>query len=94
MKQIKINSLMSLPLSFFMVFTCVFLVLDLSGCVSVPNSPTPRFYMLETVNENQSSKKINIASDALIGVGPVKIPEYLDRPQIVTQGKEKMLKFA
>ena len=29
-----------------------------------------------------------------IGVGPVKIPEYQDRPQMVTQGKEKMLKFA
>jgi uncharacterized lipoprotein YmbA len=50
--------------------------------------------MLEAVDENQVSKKINIASDLFIGVGPVKIPEYLDRPQMVTQGKEKMLKFA
>jgi uncharacterized protein len=60
----------------------------------VSNSPTPRFYMLQAVNENQVSKKINIASDVVIGVGPVKIPEYQDRPQIVTQDKERMLKFA
>lgn len=70
------------------------LVLALSGCISVPNSPTPRFYVLQAVPEDQVTKKMDIASDTLIGVGPVKIPEYQDRPQIVTQGKEKMLTFA
>jgi len=72
----------------------VCLALVLSGCVSVSNSPTPRFYMLQAADGNQVSKKTNIASDVVIGVGPVKIPEYQDRPQIVTQDKEKMLKFA
>jgi len=70
------------------------LALVLSSCMSVPNSPTPRFYMLQAVDGNQVSKKTNIASDVVIGVGPVKIPKYQDRPQIVTQDKEKMLKFA
>jgi uncharacterized lipoprotein YmbA len=70
------------------------LALVLSSCMSVPNSPTPWFYMLQAVDGNQVSKKINIASDVVIGVGPVKIPKYQDRPQIVTQDKEKMLKFA
>ena len=86
MKQSEINSCM--------VMSGVCLALALSGCISVPNSPTPRFYVLQAVYENQVSKKINITSDVLIGVGPVKIPEYQDRPQMVTQGKEKMLKFA
>ena len=75
------------------VISGVCFVLLLSGCISVANSPTPRFYMLQAIHENQVSKKMNIASDMLIGVGPVKIPEYQDRPQIVTQGKEQ-LKFA
>jgi hypothetical protein len=70
------------------------LALVLSGCVSVSSSPTSRFYILPAADENQLSPKIDIASDVLIGVGPVKIPGYQDRPQIVTQGKEKMLKFA
>jgi uncharacterized lipoprotein YmbA len=65
-----------------------------NGCMSVSNSQTPRFYMLQAADENQVSKKANIASDVIIGVGPVKIPGYQDRPQIVTQDKEKMLKFA
>jgi hypothetical protein len=72
----------------------VFLVLVLSGCISVQNSPTPRFYMLSAINESQISKRMDIASDVLIGVGPVKIPEYQDRPQIVTQSKDETLKFA
>jgi uncharacterized lipoprotein YmbA len=76
------------------VMSGVCFALVLSGCISVPNSPTPRFYVLSAVDGDQVSKKINISSDVLIGVGPVKIPEYQDRPQIVTQGKEKMLTFA
>jgi uncharacterized lipoprotein YmbA len=76
------------------VMSGVCLVLVLSGCISVSNSPTPRFYVLGAVDENQVSKKMNIASDVLIGVGPVKIPEYQDRPHMVTRGKEKMLTFA
>jgi len=76
------------------VISGVCFVLLLSGCISVANSPTPRFYVLSAVNEKQVSKIINISSDVSIGIGPVKIPEYQDRPQIVTQNKEKMLKFA
>jgi uncharacterized lipoprotein YmbA len=76
------------------VMSGVCLALALSGCISVSNSPTPRFYVLQSVYEGQASKKINIASDVLIGIGPVKIPEYQDRPHMVTQGKDKMLTFA
>jgi uncharacterized protein len=86
MKQIVIRSCT--------VMSVLCLALVLSGCISAKNSPTPRFYMLQAVYENQVSKKMNIASDVVIGVGPVKIPEYQDRPQIVTRDKEKMLKFA
>jgi len=86
MKRIRINSCI--------VMGSLCLALVLSGCITIPNSPTPRFYALQTVYKNQVSEKINIASDVLIGIGPVKIPEYQNRPQIVTQGKEKMLEFA
>ena len=86
MKQTGINSCT--------VMSGVCLALVLSGCISVSNSPTPRFYVLQAVNENQVSTKINIASDVFVGVGPVKIPEYQDRPHIVTQSKEQMLTFA
>ena len=70
------------------------LSLVLSGCISMSTSPTPRFYVLQAVDGNQVSKQMNIASGVLIGVGPLKIPEYQDRPQMVTLDKEKMIKFA
>jgi uncharacterized lipoprotein YmbA len=68
----------------------------LGGCISLPNSPispTPRFYMLSAKDETLVNKIINITPGVIIGVGPVKIPEYLDRPQMVTKDKEGILKF-
>ena len=86
MRQAGINS--------FAVVGGMSLALVLGGCISTATSPTPRFYVLAAGQENQESKKIDIVPDLLIGVGPVKIPEYQDRPQMVTQGKEKMLEFS
>jgi uncharacterized protein len=68
------------------------LAISTSGCISIPNSPTPRIYALSAISNDQASKEIGVSSDAIIGVGPVKIPEYLDRPQMVTINKEKMIK--
>lgn len=76
------------------VIACVIFVLTLSGCLAMSNSPTPRFYMLKAIDEHQAAQKFKITSDMIIGVGPVSIPEYLNRPQIVTQDKDKMLTFA
>ena len=86
MKQNKIK------LCFGLTGACLALIV--SGCLSIPNSPTPRFYALSAVDETQVSKKINIASNLLIGVDPVKIPEYQNRPQMVTISKGKMIQFA
>jgi len=69
-------------------------ILVLAGCISVPNTPAPRFYSLEPIGANQAAPKFNIAPNIIIAVGPVRIPEYLNRPQIVTQNEDKMLTFA
>ncbi len=90
----KENKMDQIGIHFCTVLRCACFIFVLSGCISVPNSLPPRFYMLQAISDDQVIQKINIVSDALIAVGPVKIPEYQDRPQIVTQSKEKMLKFA
>lgn len=72
----------------------VIFILVLSGCLSVGNSPTPRFYTLAAVGQEQAAQKFNIAPDTIIGIGPVRTPEYLNRPQMVTRDKNKMLTFA
>jgi uncharacterized lipoprotein YmbA len=70
------------------------LAVALSGCMSIPNSPTPRFYALSAIDKVSVNKKINLPAGVIIGIGPVRVPEYLDRPQIVTHTKEEMLQFA
>jgi len=76
---------------------CVMLGLSVfifSGCLSLSNSPAPRFYMLKAMDKQQISAKFDIAPGVIVVVGPVNIPDYQDRPQIVTMDKEGMLKFA
>lgn len=81
------------------ILFCAVLVFTLSviaigGCLSVPNSPPARFYMLSALDKKISSQTYEIPQDVIIVVGPVKIPEYQNRPQIVTQNKDNMLKFS
>ncbi|MDD4894815.1 MAG: PqiC family protein [Candidatus Omnitrophica bacterium] len=76
------------------VIACAVIVLVSGGCLSVPDSPNPRFYTLEAIGKDQEAPKLDIAADTVIGIGPVRIPEYLNRPQIVTRDKNGMLTFA
>jgi uncharacterized lipoprotein YmbA len=43
-------------------------------------SPT-RFYVLSTIADKPTEAPANVA----VGVGPINLPQYLDRPQIVTR---------
>jgi len=69
-------------------------VLIFSGCVSVGGSPNPRFYMPVSVNGQEEVEKIDIVPGIIVAVGPLTIPAYLDRPQIVTKNKNGTLNFA
>ena len=66
----------------------------LSGCVSPSNTPTPRFYMISSLSVNAGVSTFEIPKDTIIEVGPVKIPDYQNRPQIATLDKDKMLTLA
>ena len=69
-------------------------VLMLGGCVSVAESPNPRFYMPGPMSQGEAGQKIEIASGVIVAIGPIKIPEYQDRPQIVTKNKNGTFNFA
>lgn len=76
---------------------CVMLGLSaftFSGCLSLSSSPAPRFYTLKSVDKQQINAKFDIPPGVIVAVGPIDIPEYQDRPQIVTMDKDGMLKFA
>jgi uncharacterized lipoprotein YmbA len=83
------------PIRFLYLVLLVLLSSFASGCLSVASSPVPRFYTLRsTDNLANNASKFNIDPGLIIGVGPVEIPVYQNRPQIVTRNKDGMLTFA
>lgn len=80
--------------AYCVVAFCVIFALASGGCMPVANSPEPRLYTLRAIGESDMSQRFNISSAIIIRVGPARIPEYLNRPQIVTQNKDKTLSLA
>jgi uncharacterized lipoprotein YmbA len=78
-----------LPLSQAFLFATILL---LAGCASVPSS---RFYTLTPLDQ-QEIKPISpeAALPVSIRIAPVEIPDYLDRPQIVTRDGKNELQLA
>ncbi len=61
------------------------------GCASKP----PNYYVLHSLQSNAPGVKMATAeSDLSVGVGPITIPEYLDRPQMATRSTPDRLQFA
>ncbi len=59
-----------------------FLLVPLTGCIG-GSTPPAQFYLLEPISEGASSAS-GISTKPMIALGPVRIPRYIDRPQIVT----------
>lgn len=65
----------------------------LAGCTITGGSPPPSYYILPAQSK---ASVIHFGSIGAIGIEPVKLPGYLDRPQIVTlhgQGQVRMAEF-
>jgi uncharacterized lipoprotein YmbA len=60
-----------------------------SGCLG--RSPNPQFYALTPVQDQFVSHRSNPAHNAVIGIGPVKMAEYLDESLIVTRTSDNEL---
>jgi len=66
------------------VFNLGLLLVVLFGCTASPRS---RFYLLSPLDATDPQVKPSVEERCLsIGIGPIRIPDYLDRPQIVTRG--------
>jgi uncharacterized lipoprotein YmbA len=73
----------------FLLFASAFLA-AFSGCFGT--SPTSRFYTLTPVETRKPS--VNSGLDVAVMVGPVTIPDYLDRRQIMTRSGRNELVLA
>ena len=65
------------------------LLMLLAGCASTESS---RFYALTPMAGSAAGALSGtLAQDVSIGVGPVRIPDYLDRQQIVTSSNQNTI---
>ena len=73
------------------VLLCGFVSLCFSGCAGTEKS---RFYTLDYLAMASSGSADAPSSGVSIGIGPVDLPEYLNRPQIVTRPDRYKLNIA
>jgi hypothetical protein len=87
----KENKTMSRTL--FSLFTLCILLTAMAGCAST--QPT-RFYVLHSLDSSETERQSPQAAEhgIAIGIGPVELPEYLNRPQIVTRISKDELRLS
>jgi len=69
-------------------------LLVLGACSVIGPSQPTRFYVLTADKSVSSTGNIAVPKNLQIGIGPVDIPGYADRPQIVTLGESNRLVVA
>jgi len=88
------------------LFCCRFLtlavtVIMLGGCINLGlgkgTTKSTKFYVLHALDSPEAERKADIPGAGVIGVGPVTLPQYLNRPQLmirVSQNEYQVAPFA
>ena len=79
------------PFSCHSLVILVIVVILLGGC---RRSPTPRYYSLSPMQDQAVSKRSSPVHNAIIGIGPVKLADYLDQPRLVNRRSDNQLTVA
>jgi len=69
----------------------VIIIIALTGCFG--KSKPARFYTLTAISDGRVTEA-DAASNAAIGIGPVKIADYLEQSRIVTRSSDNVMKQA
>lgn len=72
---------------------CILAILaaSLGGCGSTPAS---RFYHLDSLAGGSGTGQAAQGGKMVVAIGPVRIPDYLDRPQIITRRGENEFRLS
>jgi uncharacterized protein len=96
---------MTLIRLFLKTFTAGALVISLAGCsylakaILAPQKDISKFYLLtptaDTATPTIATAATQTTSDSFtLGLGPIKLPPYLDRPEIVTRAAPNRLELS
>lgn len=76
-----------------MTFILCAVIMIFSGCAS--STQPSKFYVLSAIPQSKTATQTTTDNvDMLIGIGPITLPAYLNRSQIVTRTSENELKLA
>lgn len=70
-------------------FLALLLTALLAGCAT--SSPSPRLYLLSATVTPAAGQTPVMHGPATVGLAPISLPDYLDRPQIVTRATPNRL---
>lgn len=73
------NKIPTSSMYFILLITIALVVM--SGCSSKPT----RYYSLTAMSESKTPLSPSVAQNISLGIGPIEIPDYANRPQIVTR---------
>ena len=66
--------------------------LILGGCLGKGTQKATRFYLLEPISGISSGERASIEGEGvMLAIGPVRVRQYLNRPQIVTRTQENKI---
>jgi len=75
------------------LYLAIFALTLITGCT--PNTRQVKFYQLQPISRSDAQiAKAETPKPLIFGLGPVEIPAYLDRPQIVTGNTGSELRMA
>lgn len=78
------------PFSYSLPVILALVAIFFGGCLG--RSQSPRFYALSPIQEDQVvSKGHSPAQNAVIGIGPVKLADYLEQSRLVTRTSDHQL---
>jgi uncharacterized lipoprotein YmbA len=64
----------------------------LGGCLGKGTQKDTRFYLLEPISGISSGERASVEGEGImLAIGPVRVREYLNRPQIVTRTQENKI---
>lgn len=71
-------------------------VLAFSGCLGAPGkTPATRYYVLNSIySAENKAQPVAVLKHTVVGVGPIRLPQVLDRPQIVMQTSDNEIRFS
>lgn len=67
---------------------CIAVAVLAAGCLFSPRPDRSKFFVLSPEAEHGAApvpSSIGATNQLIVGLGPIKLPEYLDRPEVVTR---------